>query len=67
MSANRFAHVLLFACPECNLPVSISRVSHERNLEAVDAKTLKVWCPYCNTSSDMPVVTAKKHFVEPWQ
>jgi hypothetical protein len=36
------------------------------DLETVDAKTLKVWSPYCNTSSEIPVMTAKKHLVEPW-
>jgi hypothetical protein len=67
--ATRFVHVLLFVCPDCNLPVAISRVSSERNLEtvdAVDAERLHIACGYCDRSSDVTAVTAKRHYVEQW-
>lgn len=65
MSA-RYVHVLLFVCPECNLPVAISRVSNEKNLEGVDAERLEITCSYCKASSTVTTVTAKRHFVEEW-
>ena len=40
--ATRFVHTLLFACPECNLPVAVSRISKEKNLEGVDAEQLHI-------------------------
>jgi hypothetical protein len=43
----RYVHLLLFACPDCNLPVSISRVSNEKDLETVDAEHLRITCSYC--------------------
>jgi aspartate carbamoyltransferase regulatory subunit len=62
----RYVHILLFACPDCNLPVSISRVSNEKNLETVDAERLHIKCSYCEKPSDVTVVTAKRHYVEEW-
>ncbi len=64
--ATRFVHTLLFACPECNLPVAISRVSNEKNLEGVDAEQLQLRCSYCEKVSDATAVTAKRHYVEEW-
>lgn len=64
--ADRFVHTLLFACPECNLPVAISRISKEKNLEGVDAEKLHIRCSYCEKVSDITAVTAKKHYVEEW-
>jgi uncharacterized protein YlaI len=61
-----YVHILLFVCPECNLPVAISRVSKEKNLEAVDAECLHIKCSYCDKSSDVTAVAAKKHYVEDW-
>ena len=66
LMATRFVHVLLFVCPDCNLPVAISRVSSEKNLETVDAERLHIACSYCEKSSDVTVVTAKRHYVEEW-
>ena len=34
--ASKYAHALLFVCPECNLPVAISRVRAEESLESVE-------------------------------
>ncbi|MGC2767582.1 MAG: hypothetical protein WB607_18890, partial [Candidatus Acidiferrum sp.] len=62
----RYIHILLFVCPDCNLPVSISRVSNEKNLETVDAERLHITCSYCDRSSDVTAVTAKRHYVEDW-
>jgi aspartate carbamoyltransferase regulatory subunit len=62
----RFAHTLLFVCPECNLPVAISRVSHEKNFEAIDSERLRIKCSYCEKSSEVTAVMAKKHYVEEW-
>lgn len=62
----RYVHILLFACPDCDLPVSISRVSKEKNLETVDAEPLQIKCSYCDKSSHLTAVLAKRHYVEEW-
>jgi uncharacterized protein YlaI len=64
--ATRFAHTLLFICPDCHLPISISRISNEKSLESVDAEVLKVKCSYCDQTTVMSSVVAKKHYVEEW-
>jgi hypothetical protein len=64
--ATRFVHTLLFACPDCNLPVAISRVSNAKNLETVDAERPQIKCSYCDKLSDVIAVTAKRHYVEEW-
>jgi hypothetical protein len=62
----RYVHTLLFACPDCNLPVAISRISKEKNLETVDAERLHITCSYCEKSSAVNAVEAKRHYVEEW-
>ena len=62
----RYAHILLFACPECYLPISVSRISDYGNLEKIDAQKLNIWCHYCHSSADVLAVLAKKHTVESW-
>jgi hypothetical protein len=64
--AVRYVHVLLFVCPECNLPVAISRVSNDKNLEGVDAERLNITCSHCKASSTTTTVTAKRHWVDEW-
>jgi hypothetical protein len=64
--ATKYAHVLLFVCPECNLPVAISRVSAEKNLEGIDAERLHVTCSYCEKPLNVSAATAKRHYVEDW-
>jgi transcription elongation factor Elf1 len=66
MNKAKYVHMLLFACPECNLPVAISRVSNEKNLEKIDSEFLHIICSYCGKSSDVTAVAAKAHFVEEW-
>jgi len=62
----RFAHTLLFACPECNLPVSVSRISDKKNLEEVDALLIRTRCEYCEKPLETLAITAKEHWVSPW-
>ena len=62
----QYVHILLFMCPECYLPVVISRVSREKTLEVLDAESLQITCSYCCKVSDVSAVTARKHFVEDW-
>ncbi|MGB7729348.1 MAG: hypothetical protein WBL50_15055 [Candidatus Acidiferrum sp.] len=62
----RFVHTLLFVCPECSSPVAISRVTKEKNFELVDAERLSIKCSFCEKSSDVIAVTAKRHYLEEW-
>jgi hypothetical protein len=64
--ATRFVHTLLFACPGCNLPVAVSLISKEKNLDGVDAEQLHIRCSYYEKLSDTTAVIAKKHYVEEW-
>lgn len=38
MLVEKYEHRLLFACPECDLPVTVSQISVEGNLETVQAQ-----------------------------
>jgi aspartate carbamoyltransferase regulatory subunit len=62
----RYVHILLFACPDCSLPISISRVSNEKNFETVDTEHLHITCSYCEKSSDVTALAAKRHYVDEW-
>jgi hypothetical protein len=63
---HRFAHILVFECPGCCLPVTVPRVTHEKNLEGVDAEQIRTKCNFCDDWVTLSVVDAKRHYVEPW-
>jgi hypothetical protein len=63
----RYAHTLLFVCPECDLPVSISKISQEKNLEVIDGMRVRVRCDYCDYTSELIALTAKTHWVTEWE
>ena len=62
----RYAHTLLFVCPDCNLPIAISRISDKKNLEGVDGELVRIKCAYCEQASEVSAVTAKVHWVTDW-
>lgn len=62
----RYVHILLFACPGCNLPVVLERVTEQVNRDSVDAEAIRLVCNYCGLASGATAKTAKKHFVEEW-
>jgi hypothetical protein len=62
----RYVHILLFACPGCNFPVIVNRVTEAKNFESVDRESLRMNCGYCGLSSGANAIAAKKHFVEEW-
>ena len=62
----RYAHTLLFMCPECNLPISISRVRPQKNLETTASESFRLRCDYCNKSSTVRALIAKAHWVTEW-
>jgi len=64
--AVRYAHTFLFVCPACGLPIAISRVTKEQNSEDLGAELLRIKCSYCDKSSDIRALHAKKHYVEEW-
>ena len=45
-----FAHVLLFACPECERPLASACASNKRNLEEADAHFFNPHC-HCGWSA----------------
>jgi hypothetical protein len=63
----RYTHTLLFTCPECNLPVSVSRISHAKNLEDIEGRLVRIKCGYCEKTSDFIGTTAKTHWVSDWE
>jgi hypothetical protein len=67
MSDPLYAHILVFACPDCNRPLAISHLSKERNLESIDALKLKIVCPDCRASTEVIAATAKRHLVQRWE
>jgi transcription elongation factor Elf1 len=64
--SERYAHTLLFNCPDCDLPVSIACISQDKNLEQVASQTFRLHCSYCGKRSAMPGVAAKMHWVSDW-
>jgi hypothetical protein len=65
-TAARYAHTLLFVCPECNLPVSASRICNEKSLELIDAQCFHLQCAYCSAFSAVVGAKAKAHWVTEW-
>ena len=66
LPAARYAHTFLFVCPECNLPISISRIRSKRNLETIESQSFEFKCHYCNESSILLAAMAKTHWVTEW-
>jgi hypothetical protein len=66
MQTAPYVHILLFVCPDCDHPIAISRISEKRNLEDIDAESLRIFCSYCYNFSNVLAVAAKKHYVEDW-
>jgi hypothetical protein len=64
--ATKYVHTLLFQCPDCDLPIAISRVTEARNLEEIDAEPLRIFCTSCYNPSNVIAIMAKKHYVENW-
>jgi aspartate carbamoyltransferase regulatory subunit len=62
----RCVHLLLFACPECGLPVAETRVAVEKNLEKVDGHTFPAHCSYCEKTFMANPLDAVRHYVEEW-
>src|SRR5215472_5061696 len=66
-TASRYAHTLLFVCPECNLPLATSRICNEKSMEMIDAQSFHLECGYCHASSTVVAATAKAHWVSEWR
>jgi hypothetical protein len=62
----RYAHTLLFVCPDCNLPIAVSRISYHQNLE-VESMLVRIRCDYCLNGFEVRAFTAKTHWVTEWQ
>jgi transcription elongation factor Elf1 len=61
----RYVHTLLFSCPHCKLPVVVSHIREEGNIEAIEG-SLTLRCSQCGQSSDVLAATAKRHWVDDW-
>jgi hypothetical protein len=64
-TTDQYAHVLLFACPRCDRPLSATCLSDQRNLEGAEGTWFSPHC-HCGWTGDVAGVTAMKHWVEPW-
>jgi hypothetical protein len=62
----RYAHTLLFVCPYCDLPIAVSQISHEKNLEGVQSATVQIECEYCSHSFEAKGYEAQMHWVTEW-
>jgi hypothetical protein len=61
-----YAHVLLFACPQCGIPLASACASTEKNLEMADAHYFNPHCP-CGWTVSVSGFHALKHWVERWK
>jgi hypothetical protein len=66
MTTTRYVHTLLFDCAQCKMPIAISLISEQGNLEDIDAETLHIKCKNCEKSAQVVAVTAKRHYVDEW-
>ena len=62
----RFAHTLLFACPDCCSPIVAGLLTVTRNLEDVDGHYFLLQCHQCKGAFSLPAFSAKRHYVEEW-
>ena len=65
-TTEHFAHVLLFACPECERPLASACANSKKNLEEADAHLFNPHC-HCGWSGPVPGIEAVKHWVQPWR
>ena len=65
-ATSSFAHVLLFACPKCGIPLASACASTENNLEEADAHYFNPHCP-CGWTGKVAGVEALQHWVEQWK
>ena len=61
-----FAHVLLFACPECERPLASACASSKKNLEEADAHFFNPHC-HCGWNGPVAGMEAVKHWVQAWR
>jgi hypothetical protein len=66
LMAVRFAHTLLFACPDCQRDISVSRLSDYSNPEIVETLTFRLQCLSCQKIVDLSGYLAKTHSVKEW-
>jgi hypothetical protein len=60
-----YAHVLLFACPDCSRPLATACISQKRSLEDADAHLFNPHC-HCGWAGPLVGFEAAKHWVQPW-
>jgi len=61
-----YAHALLFACPQCGIPLASACASTEKNLEMADAHYFNPHCQ-CGWTVSVSGFHALKHWVERWK
>jgi hypothetical protein len=59
-ATEQYAHVLLFACPRCDRPLSATCLSEQRNFEGAEGTWFSLHC-HCGWKGDVAGVTAMKH------
>ena len=65
--AIQYVHTFLFACPSCQLPISITRMSADQNPQSVGRGPMRASCCYCGKNSYCSPAAARRHYVEEWQ
>ena len=63
---SRFVHILVFACPQCRLPIAVSRLSPKKTFDEFDGQRFCATCEFCAKVFDVQAHTAKRHLVESW-
>lgn len=62
--AIHYARTLTFECPECHLPVLVTRTSEHGNMEDVAAWIFQVECESCRHVAEIPGLFASRHNVK---
>jgi len=62
--AVRYAHTLLFVCPDCNRSVSVTRVNDDKNLQALEEYQFQLTCVTCQKDFERLGRSAAAHSVQ---
>jgi len=63
----KFVHTIVFACPDCSLPVVIGVVSVHGNRSAISNEWQNIKCCFCEKAFRVVVSTAREHYIAVWE
>jgi hypothetical protein len=63
----KYVHTMVFACPDCGLPVVIGVMSVHGNRAATSSEWHNIKCCFCEKAFRVVVSTAREHYIAVWE